>query len=285
MLKTRPLPDCHDRAASNPPPSQLKQTPLAGVVGSWLALIFLVPECGLVLLLARGVHGSTLPFAHRSALLLCAKPWAYIAIVLFAGRWLGVHIFGAGIAMHLNGSLVGATRVQSPHEIYLWSAYNFTLRALVPYMFFGMRGYSREQLNLRSANWKNDTFVILVVLAIGCLMDLTGPNILQLTPHQRIVGGLLFFGVHLLLTDLPVMIAIYAILLPRYAQLVLPATAFLLCAASQPLGVDGQTAIKSVRGAPIRIEGAGTFGFTSRPRGWLKACRPQQRSLRSWREG
>jgi hypothetical protein len=66
------------------------------------------------------------------------------------------------------------------------------LLALVPYIVFRMRGYSREQLNLRSANWKNDTLVILVVLAIGCMMDLTGPNIFQLTPHQRVVGGAAF---------------------------------------------------------------------------------------------
>jgi len=160
--------------------------------------------------------------------------WVYAAIVLLAGRWLGFHIFGAGIAMHLNGSLVGATRIQPPHEVYLWSGYNFTLLALVPYVVFRMRGYSREQLNLRSANWKNDTLVILVVLAVGCLMDLTGPHIPHLTPHQRVVGSLLSFVIHLFLTDLPVMILIYAMLLPRYARLFSPATAFLVGAASYP---------------------------------------------------
>jgi hypothetical protein len=160
--------------------------------------------------------------------------WVYAAMVLLAGRWLGFHIFGAGIAMHLNGSLVGATRIQPPHEVYLWSGYNFTLLALVPYVVFRMRGYSREQLNLRSANWKNDTLVILVVLAVGCLMDLTGPHIPHLTPHQRVVGSLLSFVIHLFLTDLPVMILIYAMLLPRYARLFSPATAFLVGAASYP---------------------------------------------------
>jgi hypothetical protein len=139
-----------------------------------------------------------------------------------------------GHRLHLNGSLLGATRIQPPPEVYLWSAYNLTLLALVPYVVFRMRGYTREQLNLRSADWKNDTLVSLVVLAIGCLMDLTGPNIFQLTPHQRVVGGLLSFVIHLFLTDLPVMILIYAILLPRYARVFSPATAFLLGAASYP---------------------------------------------------
>jgi hypothetical protein len=231
---------CHGPSGMVPlnlPPNQLKQTPLAQVMDSWLALVFLVLECGLVFFLARRCPWPDL--AQRApqrsiALHETVALWVYAAIVLLAGRWLGLDTFGAGIAMHLNGSLVGATRVQSPHEVYLWSAYNFTFFALVPYIVFRMRGYSRQQLNLRSANWKNDTLVILVVLAIGCLTDLTGPNIFQLTPHQRIVGGLLSFVVHLFLTDLPVMILIYAILLPRYARLVSPATAFLLGAASYP---------------------------------------------------
>ena len=231
---------CHGPRGAVPlnlPPNQLKQTPLAQVIGSWLALIFLVLECGLVYLLTRRRAWPDL--AQRApqrstALRETIAVWVYAAIVLLAGRWIGFHTFGAGIAMHLNGSLVGATRVQSPHEVYLWSAYNFIFLALVPYIVFRMRGYSIEQLNLRSANWKNDTLVILVVLAIGCLLDLTGPNILQLTAHQRVAGGLLSFVIHLFLTDVPVMILIYAILLPRYARLVSPATAFLLGAASYP---------------------------------------------------
>lgn len=221
----------------NLPPNQLRQTPLAQVIGSWLALIFLVLECGLVLLftrrrpwpdLAQRAPERSIALHETTALLL------YCAIVLLAGRWLGFHTFGAGIAMHLNGSLVGATRIQSPQEVYLWSAYNFILLAVVPYVVFRVRGYSREQLNLKSANWKNDTLVILVVLAVGCLMDFRGPSILQLTLQQRIAGGLLSFVIHLLLTDFPVMIFIYAILLPRYARLFSPATAFLLGAASYP---------------------------------------------------
>jgi len=221
----------------NLPPNQLRQTPLAQVIGSWLALVFLVLECGLVLLFTRRRSwpdlGQRAP--ERSiALRETVAVWAYAAVVLLVGRWVGFHYFGAGIAMHLNGSLVGATRVQSPHEVYLWTAYNFILLALAPYIVFRMRGCSREQLNLRSANWKNDLLVIVIVMAIGCLMDLTGPNILQLTSHQRIAGGLLSFVVHLFLTDVPVMILIYAILLPRYARLVSPATAFLLGAASYP---------------------------------------------------
>jgi hypothetical protein len=231
---------CHGTRGAIPlnlPPDQLKRTPLDQVIGSSIALIFLGLECGLVYLLTRRRAWPDL--AERApqrsiALRETIAIWIYAAIVLLVGRWLGLHTFGAGIAMHLNGSLVGATRIQSPHEVYLWSAYNFILFAVVPYIVFRSRGYSREQLNLRSANWKNDTLVIVVVLAVGCLLDLRGPNILQLAPQQRIVGGLLSFAIHLFLTDLPVMVLIYGILLPRYARLFSPATAFLVGAASYP---------------------------------------------------
>ncbi|MGA7914943.1 MAG: hypothetical protein WCA00_06885, partial [Candidatus Acidiferrales bacterium] len=169
--------------------------------------------------------------ALREAVLL----WIYGAAVLLAGRFIGLHFFGAGIAMHLNGSLVGATRVQSPQEVYAFAGYNGFFFALVPYVVFRLRGYSHEQLNLRSANLKNDVLVIFVVMGIGCFLDLAlGGNFLRLTHHQQLVGGLLSFIFHLCGTDLPVMIFIYGILLPRYCKLTAPVTAFLLGAASYP---------------------------------------------------
>ena len=160
--------------------------------------------------------------------------WIYGVVVLVAGRVIGMHFFGAGIALHLNGSLVGATRVQSPAEVYTWAAYNFVLLALIPYVVFRLRGCSREQLNLKSSNLKNDTLVIVVVLAIGIALDMTGPKIFQLTRHQQIAGGTLSFVLHPFGTDLPIMVFIYAILVPRYFKLVSPMTAFLLGAASYP---------------------------------------------------
>jgi hypothetical protein len=161
--------------------------------------------------------------------------WIYGAVVLFAGRILGQHYFGEGIALHLNGCLFGATHVQSPAAVYTWAAYNGIFLALLPYLIFRWRGYSRQALNLRSANWKNDTLIIAVVMLIGCAYELAGPNIFQLTPHQQLVGGALSFALHLCGTDLPIMIFIYAILLPRYARLFSPPVAFLAGAVSYPL--------------------------------------------------
>jgi hypothetical protein len=212
--------------------------PVAMVISSSIALVFLVLEVGLVALITRrrtmpdlAVRAPERSVALRETVCL----WIYGAIVLLAGRFLGLRYFGEGIAMHLNGSLVGATRAQSPAEVYTWAAYNGILLAVIPYVVFRMRGYSNQQLNLKSSNLKSDLIVIAVVLAIGCFMDFTlAGNFLKLTHHQQIVGGLLSFIFHLFGTDLPVMIFIYAIMVPRYAKLTPPVTAFLLGAASYP---------------------------------------------------
>ena len=157
------------------------------------------------------------------------------SIILLAGRFIGQHYFGEGIALHLNGCLFGATHLQSPGALYAWAAYNGIFLALLPYLIFRWRGYSHQALNLRSANWKNDALIIAVVMLIGCAYELAGPNIFQLTPHQQLVGGALSLLLHLCGTDLPIMIFIYAILLPRYARLFSPSVAFLVGAVSYPL--------------------------------------------------
>jgi hypothetical protein len=207
------------------------------VVGSSRYLVLVVLMFGLVALLTRkrpvpdlALRAPEGSIARRETLAM----WAYVAVVMVAGRLIGQHLFGEGIAMHLNGSLVGATRVQSPTEVYTWAAYNGILLALIPYVVFRMRGYSNQQLNLKSANLKSDVLVIAVVLAFSAGMDMMGPNIFQLTRHQQLVGGLLSFWLHLFGTDLPVMIVIYSILMPRYFKLFSPMTAYLLGAVSYP---------------------------------------------------
>jgi hypothetical protein len=207
------------------------------VVGSSRYLILVVLMFGLVMLLTRkrpvpdlAERAPESSIARRETLAM----WAYVAVVMVAGRLIGQHLFGEGIAMHLNGSLVGATRVQSPTEVYTWAAYNGILLALIPYLVFRMRGYSNQQLSLKSANLKSDLLVIIVVLAFSVGIDMMGPNIFQLTRHQQLVGGLMSFWFHLFGTDLPIMIVIYSILMPRYFKLFSPMTAYLLGAVSYP---------------------------------------------------
>jgi hypothetical protein len=207
------------------------------VVGSSRYLVLVVLMFGLVMLMTRkrpvpdlAERAPESSIARRETLAM----WAYVAVVMVAGRLIGQHLFGEGIAMHLNGSLVGATRVQPPTEVYTWAAYNGILLALIPYLVFRMRGYSNQQLSLKSANLKSDLLVIIVVLAFSVGIDMMGPNIFQLTRHQQLVGGLMSFWFHLFGTDLPVMIVIYSILMPRYFKLFSPMTAYLLGAVSYP---------------------------------------------------
>jgi hypothetical protein len=236
LISVAALPLCHGTMPL--PIGPHPGAPAAMVISSSIALIFMVLEIGLVALitLRRELPDLAARAPERSvALRETIVLWLYGTLVLLAGRFVGLHFFGAGIAMHLNGSLVGATRVQSPAEVYTWAAYNGIFLALVPYVVFRMRGYSNQQLNLKSSNLKSDVIVIAVVLAIGCFMDLTlNGNFLKLTHHQQIVGSLMSFVLHLFGTDLPVMIFIYSVLLPRYAKLTAPVTAFLLGAASYP---------------------------------------------------
>jgi hypothetical protein len=212
--------------------------PITAVLSNSTGLFSIILLIGIVSFLARR---RTVPnLAERAperdiALRETLAMWIYGAVVLFAGRILGQRYFGEGIALHLNGCLFGATHVQSPAAVCTWAAYNGILLALVPYLIFRWRGYSREMLNLRSANWQNDALIIAVVMLIGCAYELAGPNIFQLTPHQQFVGGALSLVLHLCGTDLPIMIFIYAILLPRYARLFSPPVAFLAGAVSYPL--------------------------------------------------
>jgi hypothetical protein len=76
--------------------------------------------------------------------------------------------------------------------------------------------------------------VIVVVLAFSAGIDMIGSNIFQLTRHQQLVGGLMSFWLHLFGTDLPIMVVIYSILMPRYFKLFSPMTAYLLGAVSYP---------------------------------------------------
>jgi hypothetical protein len=93
---------------------------------------------------------------------------------------------------------------------------------------FRVRGYSREALNLKSSNLRNDTLVVAVIMAMGVALDLLGGGFLKLSGHQMLLGGSLTFFTHLLGTGLPVMVFIYAILFPRFLKLTGSATTTVL---------------------------------------------------------
>src|SRR5580698_972141 len=174
--------------------------PVTDVLNNSIGLFSIILLVGIVHLLARRRPFPSLAERAPERSITLRETWAmwiYGAVVLFAGRIIGQHFFGEGIALHLNGCLFGATHVQSPAAVYTWAAYNGIFLALLPYLIFRWRGYSLQALNLRSANWKNDALIIAVVILIGCAYELAGPNIFQLTPHQQFVGGALSLVLHL----------------------------------------------------------------------------------------
>lgn len=198
--------------------------------------------------------------------------WTYGVLVLLAGRWLGLRLFGEGIGLHLNGSFFGSTRMATPGEVWVWAFNNFVFLALIPYAVFRARGYSREALNLKSANLPNDTLVIFVIMAIGSALDLAAGGFLKLSPHQMLAGGALTFATHLLGTGLPVMVFIYAILFPRYLKLTgSSATAVLLGAVSYAVLhiFEYWTRYDSV---PHALLSAITVLLTFGPPGLMKSC-------------
>jgi hypothetical protein len=192
------------------------------VLAPSIVLGFILLEMSVVYFLTRkrtipdlGSRAPNAVMALRETMML----WLYGAVVMGVGHVVGVKWFGEGIGLHLNGSLFGATRMQSPREVWTWASYNFVLLAVVPYIVFRARGYSPEALNLKSNNLRNDALVVLVILAIGTAVDLPAGGLLKFSGHQILTGTGVSFLVHLLGTGLPVMIFIYAILLPRYMRM------------------------------------------------------------------
>ena len=101
--------------------------PITDVLNNSIGLFSIIMLIGIVSFLAR--HRPLPSLAERApergiALRETLAMWIYGALVLFAGRILGQHYFGEGIALHLNGCLFGATHLQLPAAVYTWTAYN-----------------------------------------------------------------------------------------------------------------------------------------------------------------
>ena len=125
--------------------------------------------------------------------------------------------------------MFGATADTTPGAVITWTVYNFVAYGVIPYVIFGMRAYGHEALSLKSSNIKNDTVLVLVILAIGITLDLAVTDIFGLTGSQALTGLPLTFAIYLFGTAIPAMIFVYCILLPRYVRLggSVPATVIL----------------------------------------------------------
>jgi MFS family permease len=142
---------------------------------------------------------------------------AYIVVAQACGFVIG-HTLGAhAISLHLPGSLFGTSNPPTAGWVFTWAAYNLIAYAVLPYFYFRRRGYSNEQLNLRSVDRGADLRLILVILAVESLFELTlfGKDLFALSGSQAAQAIAASFAINFVGTVLPIAILIFGILLPR----------------------------------------------------------------------
>ena len=152
----------------------------------------------------------------REVLGLVAYAIGAQALGYILGRALGYY----PISLHLPGTLYGLAATLPPSEVILWAGYNFVAYAVLPYAYFRLRGYSNEGLNLKSSNFSADFRLIAIVLLVESAFQLAfNHRIFSLSGHQLLLGIPAAFVIYFIGTSLPIMVFIYAILLPRYLRL------------------------------------------------------------------
>ncbi len=149
------------------------------------------------------------------------------AVGFVVGHALGSH----AISLHLPGSLFGTSNPPTAGWALTWAGYNLIAYAVLPYLYFRRRGYTNEQLNLRSSDRVADLKLILVILAVESLFELTlfGKELFALTGSQAVQAIAASFAINFVGTVLPIAILIFGILLPRLHRITgsVPATVVL----------------------------------------------------------
>jgi hypothetical protein len=195
--------------------------PILGAEGS-LATALLIMAISAVVTLRRTVPDIAARAPERAIARNETLGMVVYAIVAQAGGYFLGHAIGHyAISLHMPGTLYGLSGPYTPREAIAWMLYNFIVYAVIPFVFFRLRGYSREQLNLTSVNIRADLVLIAVVLIVESAIELSTVSaaIFSLRGAQLFLGIPLAFGLNLFGTVLPIMIFIYAILLPRYLKL------------------------------------------------------------------
>ena len=144
----------------------------------------------------------------------------YAALAQAGGWWLGSTVSGRPFGFHLAGTLFGCRVPPTPHEAWVWAAYNFIAFAVVPLLWFRRR-YTALQLGLRSTDVPGDLRLIAVIAVLETLWEFAGVNsaifgLPAATLARALPLTALLYGIG---TVLPTMVLIYAILLPRYRLL------------------------------------------------------------------
>jgi hypothetical protein len=145
----------------------------------------------------------------------------YTIVAQIVGALLGHAIGHYAISLHMPGTLYGLSGSYTAREAIVWATYNFVVYALVPFVYFRARGYTREQLSLRSNNLRADALLIVIIVVVESVVELISVSaaIFSLSGRQLAIGAPLAFVLNFVGTVLPVMIVIYSILLPRYLRL------------------------------------------------------------------
>jgi hypothetical protein len=195
--------------------------PLVGVESSLVEALGLI---ALIVLLTARRHAPDLAARAPATALARAETLGmagYAVVAQVGGALLGRTVSGFAISLHMPGTLYGLRGPYTPRAALIWAAYNFVAYAVAPFVYFRVRGYTREQLNLRSNNLRADVVLILVVLVVESAAELLGVSaaIFALSGRQLVLGAALAFGLNLFGTVLPAMVFIYCILLPRYLKL------------------------------------------------------------------
>jgi hypothetical protein len=200
----------------------LARVPYSGRVWSEIAgPVFALTLIGVIFALTQGRTvdvGTRAPekaVARRETVGVLLYGFVMLVTGQLVARSLGVQ----GLGLHLSGSMFGLSEHVTPRDVYAWSIFNFIFYALLPYLVFRRRGYSNQQLCLRSSDLGNDILVIACVLGIGFVGALRGNPIWQLNGHQLAAGSAIAFTASLFGTGLPIMIFLTSILIPRYKKL------------------------------------------------------------------
>jgi hypothetical protein len=198
---------------------------LGPIIGSESTLFIALALIGLIYLVTA--RRSVPDMAARAPAVAVARAETlglvgYAVVAQLGGALLGHAVGHYAISLHMPGTLFGLGGWYTPQEAIVWAGYNFVAYAVLPFAFFrGLRGYSREQLNVRSTNLRADLLLIVVVFLAESLIELTtfSSAIFYLSGTQLVFGAGLTFLLYFFGTGLPIMIFIYSVLLPRYLKL------------------------------------------------------------------
>jgi hypothetical protein len=184
-----------------------------------IQIVFVLMLIGVTLFVTR--RRTVVNIADRAPTLAQSRTevlWivVYAIAAQLIGLMLGHMVGGYAISLHLPGTVFGISANVSPTAVYAWVVYNFIVYAVIPYIILRWRGYSNEALSLKSADRRQDLLLIVIILVLESAFELGFEhNIFSLSNRQLLVGMPTTFFIYTLGTSLPIMVFIYAILLPR----------------------------------------------------------------------